>query len=81
MGDMSEVFNDMKDIDKDRRQKNLTNANAEGWDKHTAYHWSRTLNGKRLDYWPSKNKFQYDNSVMCGDVEGFIRNRETHNKH
>ena len=77
MGDMAEVFNDMKAMNKDRKQRNLESANATGWKKHTAYHWSRKLNGKRLDYWPSRNKFQYDNKVICGDVEGFIRNRES----
>lgn len=35
-----------------------------------------TLNGKRLDYWPSRNKFQYEGKVLCGDVQGFIRNRK-----
>lgn len=32
-------------------------------------------NGKRLDYWPSRNKFQYNGKVMTGDVLGFIRKR------
>ena len=78
MGDMGEVFNAMKVHDKERREKNLSNANNDGWKKHTPYHWSRMLDGKRLDYWPSRNKFQYENKVMCGDVEGFIRKREAH---
>ena len=76
MGDMGEIFNAWKEQDKERKQKNLENANDEGWTKHTTYHWSRTLNGKRLDYWPSRNKFQYEGRVMCGDVDGFIRKRE-----
>ena len=76
MGDMAEVFNSMKANDKDRREKNLKNANVCGWIKHTPYHWARKLNGKNLNYWPSRNKFQYEGKVMCGDVAGFIRNRE-----
>jgi hypothetical protein len=42
------------------------------WTKHTDYHWSRNLVGKRLDYWPSRKKFQYAGKVMRGDVGKFI---------
>lgn len=77
MGDMAEVFNAMRDADKERRHKNLAKADPEGWTQHTSYHWSRTLNGKRLDYWPSRNKWQYEGRVMCGDIDGFIRKRQS----
>jgi len=76
MGDMREVYDGMKQHNKERRDKNLNSANPEGWKIHTDYHWSRNLNGKRLDYWPSKNKFQYEGRVMTGEVEGFIKKRE-----
>ena len=76
MGDMAEVFNAWKEQDKERKKRNLENADDTGWNKHTEYHWSRDLNGKRLDYWPSRNKFQYEGKVMCGDIAGFIRKRE-----
>lgn len=75
MGDMRETFDNIRELDKERKQRNLASALREGWNCHTEYHWSRTLNGKRLDYWPSRNKFQYEGKVMCGDVLGFIRNR------
>jgi hypothetical protein len=75
MGDMGEIFNAMRQHDKERRARNLNNFNPSGWNKHTEHHFSRQLNGKRLDYWPSRNRFMYDNRVMVGDVEGFIRNR------
>ena len=76
MGDMAEVFNAMREADKERKALNFSKADPTGWTKHTEYHWSRKLNGKRLDYWPSRNKFQYEGRVMCGDVQGFIRKRE-----
>lgn len=75
MGDMAEIFKLMKEQDRQRRERNLENADPKGWTLHTPYHWSRDLNGSRLDYWPTKNKFKYEDRVMCGDVEGFIRNR------
>ncbi len=44
-----------------------------GWTKHTLYHWSRTVAGQRLDYWPSRKKWQYAGRVQRGDVQQFIR--------
>jgi hypothetical protein len=76
MGDMRESFDYMKELNKERKERNLANAKPEGWNKHTEYHWSRTLQGKRLDYWPSRNKFQHNGKIMCGDVLAFIRKRE-----
>jgi hypothetical protein len=73
--DMSSLWRAYHEHDKQRKEANLAKANPDGWNKHTQYHWSRMLNGKRLDYWPSRNKFQYDGRVMVGDVEGFIRKR------
>ena len=80
MGDMREVFDSMKELSKERREDNMANfqswINHTGWKQHTHYHFSYTLKGKRLDYWPSKNKFQYEGKIMCGDVRAFIRKRE-----
>lgn len=43
-----------------------------GWTEHRAFHWSRTLFGLRLDYWPTRRKFMYRGRVMTGDVWAFI---------
>jgi hypothetical protein len=80
MGDMGEIFNAIREHDKERRERNLAKADPTGWTQHTEHYWSRQLNGKRLDYWPSRNKFQYAGKVMTGDVIGFIKKREK-NKH
>ena len=53
----------------------LSNALKEddgAWAKHTDYHWSRMLCGQRLDYWPSRKKYQYKGKVMRGNVMKFI---------
>lgn len=76
MSDTKEDFEYLKQLNKERKKRNLESASRDGWHIHTEYHWSRTLNGKRLDYWPSGNKFQYGGKVMCGDVDGFIKNRQ-----
>ena len=75
MGDVSEYWKDHRELDRERKEKNLAKADPEGWTQHTEYHWFRDLNGKRLDYWPSRNKFQYEGRIHCGDVKGFIKNR------
>lgn len=80
MSDTKEDFEYLKELNKERKKRNLENASREDWHIHTEYHWSRTLNGKRLDYWPSRNKFQYDGKVMCGDVTGFIKKRSKSDK-
>lgn len=92
MGDIGEYWRDvspyLKQKAKERRDNNLKNAiiNDDGkWTKHTTYHWSRFLNGKRLDYWASRNKFQYEGRIHTGDVLKFINKRErlnhAHNSH
>jgi hypothetical protein len=42
------------------------------WVKHTPHHWSRTVAGQRLDYWPSRKKWQFAGRVQRGDVQQFI---------
>lgn len=39
-----------------------------GWTKHTEYHWSRMVDGQRLDYWPSRKKYRWKGKVVRGDV-------------
>lgn len=75
MGDMGDMFRDMRAEDQKRRERNLANADPTGWTQHTPYHWSRKLNGKTLDYWPSRNKFAYEGKVLTGNVAHFIRRR------
>ena len=81
--DMGAVFRAMRDHDALRRRTNLAR-NAEklddSWTVHREDHWSKTLLGDRLDYWPSRNKFRWRGKTMTGDVFGFIRNREAGKK-
>ena len=75
MSDVGDDYRALRELRAEERKRNLESASKDGWHLHTKYHWSRTLNGKRLDYWPSKNKWQYANKVMCGDVVAFINKR------
>lgn len=79
MTDRDPVWDELKERSKTKfdadRARFLAQAAANndgGWTVHTDYHWSRTVNGKRLDYWPSRKKWQYEGRVMRGDVYKFI---------
>ena len=61
------------DTDRARFLKNAQADDDGGWTKHTEFHWSRTVKGKRLDYWPSRKKFQYNGQVKRGNVMNFIK--------
>lgn len=61
------------------RARFLSDAKAKDdgtWSKHTEHHWSKTVAGNRLDYWPSRKKFQYMGRVHRGDVLAFISKME-----
>jgi hypothetical protein len=75
MTDRDPLWDCLKQHSKDKfnadRAMFLEQANANddgGWTKHTEFHWSRTVRGDRLDYWPSRKKFQYRGKVRRGDV-------------
>ena len=86
----SEDFEAIKSYTKDKfdsdRKRFLSDAilSDDGqWLKHSEFHWSRNINGSRLDYWPSRRKFQFKGKVRRGDVYSLINlengkmNRET----
>lgn len=78
MGDMGDLFNAHREYDRERREHNLARAEeerTEEWRVHSPYHWARLLQGKRLDYWPSRNKWRWKDRTYTGDITGFIRNR------
>lgn len=46
-----------------------------GWTKHSDFHWSRIVAGKKLDYYPSKGKFQFGGKIKHSDVYAFIKTK------
>lgn len=63
---LAEYVKQKFDADRARFLREAKTADDGGWTKHTDYHWSRTVRGKRLDYWPSRKKWQYDGKVLRG---------------
>jgi hypothetical protein len=64
MGDMGELFNAQQAATKRHRAEMLAKADTAGWTKHTDWHYSRTFNGKRMDWWPSGGKAQFDGRMV-----------------
>lgn len=74
--DLKQHSKEKFDSDRKRFLEEAHKHNDGGWTIHTEYHWSRMLNGKKLDYWPSRKKWQYGGKVRRGDVLKFIAVRE-----
>lgn len=86
MGDMKEYFDDLKEHHKKRITQNLANGKSKFKElvklvgiviRHTEWHWGLTLLGSKLDYWPSRNKWRWQNKLYYGtaqDLQNFIGN-------
>ena len=75
---LGELWAGHKEHDRARRMANLAKAEKRvqlHWKKHTEWHWSHMLNGERIDYYPTKNKFVHNRKVMHGDPEAYIFKR------
>ena len=57
--DIAELFNELKIERKAAKERRLANADLTGWFKHTDYHYSRLIDGKKMDYWPSTGLVMY----------------------
>ena len=66
MGGMGDLFNSMKQANKEHRAKMLEKAVTTGWTKHTDYHFSRYFGGCRVDWWPSGGKAKYKERMVYG---------------
>ena len=64
------------DADRGRFAAQAEAADDGGWHKHSPHHWSRTVAGDRLDYWPTRKKYQFRGKVRRGDVYAVIRKYE-----
>ena len=64
------------DADRARFAIEASAADDGGWHKHSQHHWSRMVAGDRLDYWPTRKKYQFRGKVRRGDVYAVIRKHE-----
>lgn len=74
-----EINSLLDEEERQRKRRNLKKAEAlldDSWTKHGPHHWSRTLLGNKLQYWPSVRKWYWRKKTYTGDVYEFIKNRE-----
>lgn len=62
MSEAIEIFRDLKEIGRLMRANQNLDAidlfnNDPAWKRHTYWHWSRTVCGHRMDYWPSRGRW------------------------
>lgn len=79
MGDVGEDWRAHKEYLRGKRKDNLEREMPlimSGWTKHTEHHYSGMIGDKRIDYWPSRNKFMFSGRVMTGGIDGFIKKHE-----
>lgn len=77
MGD-TEFYHAWKESTKAKKANQLAESDTTGFTKHTEYHYSTTVDGDRLDWWPSTRRWMYRGKVTYGKhdaLRGFIRNR------
>ena len=60
------------DADRARFMSDAIALDDGGWTKHTPHHWSRMIGVDRIDYWPSRKKFQFRGKVRRGNIYAFI---------
>jgi len=77
---MKQHFKGKFDADRKRFLNNAIALDDGGWIKHTEFHWSRIVDGKRLDYWPSRKKYMIDGKVRRGDVYAVIAAHKEKNR-
>lgn len=66
MGDMGDDFRAMREETRKHRRAMLKKANTEGWTQHTEWHFSRVINGERVEWWPSGGKAKIKGRIIYG---------------
>lgn len=70
-----EVFDEIRKERQERRARRLASADDTGWSKHTDTHWYRFVDGEKLHYWPSANKWLYRGKYYRGGLPKAIRDK------
>jgi len=73
---MKEHSKDKFDHDRKMFMERAKVADDGQWNKHTEFHWSRMVGNHKLDFWPSRNKFQYRGKIRRGNVYEFIKGKK-----
>ena len=80
MGEMGEVFRQMRESNKERKELRLKDAKPilPLFTKHTLVHYSTYLQGEKLDWWPTTGKWRWKYKNYHGtpdDLMNFLKKR------
>lgn len=75
-----EFYQDWSEAAKKRRRDRLSKFHAEhkaellalGFQEHTGWHFGIMMGEKKLDYWPSANRWHFDGRSHNGDFRSFL---------
>ena len=63
---MASLFAVQREAQNAEKAKRLAEALTEGWRQRTPFHFSRVVDGVRLDWWPSTAKAMIDGRMVYG---------------
>lgn len=77
MSEIGDIYKAVRENEQAERQarleRNAWNYNVANWTVHTPYHWGRFINGKKLDFWPSRDKWMYNGKVRVGGLADWLK--------
>lgn len=79
MSEIGDMYRAVREDDQEERHARLAR-NQEvydqaNWTVHTPYHWGRLVRGKKLDFWPTKDKWMYEGQVRVGGLDNWLKAR------
>lgn len=66
MSEVGEIYRAMREAERAERAARLAATDTTGWTRHSEHHFSRMVRGRRLSWWPSTQKAQYNGKMFYG---------------
>lgn len=59
-------WENIKEEKRKQKEERLDNFDPKGWVKHNDVHFSKIINGSKLDYWPTTTRYRYKGKAYFG---------------
>lgn len=69
MGDMGDLWVGHREAVQKHRAQKLAEADTTGWTPHSPYHFSRLVDGVRIEWWPSGGKAKFGPRMVYGHAK------------
>lgn len=76
MGDMGDLYRDMKELRDQHKREQLDEAErllGDQFTKLSDHHWRTSIGGYRLDYWPSTGAYRWTNKTQHATPERMVQ--------